>query len=72
MIAKKCDRCGKYYDTYNVSHDRKKPSGMMFLNVDENRNYFTNPVIDLCPECMEAVKNFVQGVGDNGEAKKNV
>ena len=60
MIAKKCDRCGAYYETYNVEHNQKKTSGMMFLNVDERRCYYDNPVIDLCPECMEAVRKFIE------------
>ena len=63
MIAKKCDRCGVYYDTYNVKRNRGNVNGIMFLNIDERGDYFGHKAIDLCPECMKAVKNFVQGVG---------
>lgn len=66
MIAKKCDRCGKYYEIYNVRHSADKTNGVMFVNIDERGQYFSNTAIDLCSECMEAIRNFVQGVGDNG------
>lgn len=66
MLAIKCDRCGIYYEPYNVESNRKKTNGIMFLNIDVKGNYYSQTVVDLCPECMEAVRKFVQGVGDNG------
>jgi uncharacterized CHY-type Zn-finger protein len=60
MIAIKCDRCGAYYDIYNVKNNSEKTNGIMFLNIDKKGNYFEHKVIDLCPECMEAVKKIVE------------
>ena len=62
MIAKKCDRCGTYYELYNVQHNAKKTNGIVFVNIDASSQYFTNTTIDLCPKCMEAVRKFVEQV----------
>lgn len=60
MIAKKCDRCGTYYELYNMQHNVKKTNGIVFVNIDASSRYFTNTTIDLCPECMDAVRKFVE------------
>lgn len=59
MNAKKCDRCGKFYDEYNQN---KNHNGICFC-----RKYYSNGFnvsydncIDLCPECMTDVKAFVK------------
>lgn len=59
MNAKKCDRCGKYYDEYNQN---SKSNGICFC-----RKFFTNNLtvahdlcIDLCPDCMNDVKAFLK------------
>lgn len=59
MNARKCDRCGKYYDEYNQN---SKSNGICFC-----RNFFTNNLtvahdlcIDLCPDCMNDVKAFLE------------
>ena len=48
--AKKCDRCGKLYEQYNSKNDRKNPNGIMVLNLDSQRRYFTHNALDLCPD----------------------
>lgn len=50
MNAKKCDRCGKFYEHYNgddiiMSHN-------FFKAVYGKRTY------DLCPECMEKLREW--------------
>lgn len=65
-MAKKCDICGKFYETYNIKHNENKTSGLMFLNVDEYRKYFSNTVIDCCPECMKSIKNHIDLLRNGG------
>lgn len=72
MKAKKCDRCGKYYDEY----EKEIPGEMQ--KSDPSKNYTTNHIglmryidgfgsvvsskpIDLCPECMEKLIGFLHG-----------
>lgn len=51
--AKKCDRCGKLYEQYNSKNDKKNPNGIMILNLDAQRKYYSHGAIDLCPGCMK-------------------
>ncbi len=54
-LAKKCDRCGKFYAIYNKKKDEKNANGFMFLNIDENQKYWSNSAKDLCQDCMESM-----------------
>ena len=56
--AKKCDRCGKLYEQYNSKNDRKNPNGIMVLNLDSQRRYFTHNARDLCPDCMKGFQDW--------------
>lgn len=57
--ARKCDACGKLFETYNISKNRKKPSGIRLLNIDSNGNFYQHDRIDLCPECMSKVMDIL-------------
>ena len=61
MMALLCDRCGKNYKIYGVRNDSKKANGLMLLNIDSGRKYFSHPVVDLCPECMADLYKFLKG-----------
>lgn len=39
-LAKKCDICGKLYETYNSKNNQLKPSGFMLVNVCADDTYF--------------------------------
>lgn len=56
MNAKKCDRCGKFYEKPNVKSDIKvikytHPCGECF--------------IDLCDECQKKLEDFLKGENNN-------
>lgn len=71
-IAKKCDICGKLYEQYNVKEDPCNTNGLMFLNLDHKRDYFTSKALDCCPECMGSIRNHVDALRNgNLEGKKN-
>lgn len=58
--ARKCDRCGKLYETYNTKNDEKKINGLMTLNIDDDRRYYSHGIMDLCPECMEEFQRWIK------------
>lgn len=58
-FAKKCDRCGKLYEPYNVKKNVERCNGILTLNIDEYRKYYDNKLYDLCPECMETLHNWL-------------
>lgn len=60
--AKKCDRCGKLYDEYNLKDDEKNPNGIMVLNLDYQRKYYAHDVMDLCPDCMRKFQDWMKEV----------
>lgn len=56
MLAKKCDRCGEYYDIYHyLSPIAKGKANGIILVDDDNDNDNTcisRKCIDLCPKCL--------------------
>ena len=57
-LAKKCDRCGKFYEAYNTKNDRENISGIMTLNLDDNGKFYSHEPLDLCPECKDAFEEW--------------
>ena len=60
--AKKCDRCGKYYDDnkqYPASHNGFKSyiDGMAFTT----KNGSLGQTYDLCDECITLLKEWLKG-----------
>lgn len=54
--AMKCDRCGCYYDHYG---DRETANSLCLQNLDIADRCECYEKYDLCPNCMEIVKNWV-------------
>ena len=52
-IAKKCDRCGLYYDPYNYEKNAEKINGIKLMNIhsDSDNRCFSHGPYDLCPAC---------------------
>lgn len=70
-IAKKCDRCGKYYDKntehkQNISGRLYYEDGMCFT-VDEVNTDFK----DLCDDCLDKLHIFLNGAELALESVKN-
>lgn len=64
MLAKKCDRCGKLYDHYEI-FDNIKINGvsMIFRSKFGNRES-TSKDIDLCQECMDSFAKWYEMKGE--------
>ena len=58
-IAKKCDRCGKMYEQYNMKDSEENPNGIRLLNIDGRQQCFSHKLIDLCPDCMKQLQNWL-------------
>lgn len=58
-IAKKCDRCGKFHDTYNSEEDSKKINSIIPANANYKNQYYSHKIINLCPNCMYEFKNWL-------------
>ena len=61
-LAKKCDICGKLYETYNFRKNQFKPSGIIFVNVCADDTYYSGNVIDCCPECMNTITDAIKSL----------
>lgn len=63
MDAKKCDRCGKYYDYYQDQHCN---NGFSLVCISKSGNVSRNTTHDLCSECLIKLKKFLKGE-ENGQ-----
>lgn len=52
--AKKCDRCGNFYDIYETDNHT---AGFRF--VDKRYNLSSQTIYDLCPDCMGELINWL-------------
>ena len=71
MNAKKCDRCGKFYDFYNIEcSGNKKKFSKRFNSIDVVRRNMEGGTVanyikfDLCPDCMADFENFMSSKGE--------
>lgn len=65
-MARKCDRCGKLYEPYNMDKRYPEgPNGIVLANIDYKQQCYTISKSDLCPECMESFNNWMK------EGRKN-
>lgn len=62
MIARKCDRCGKYYDD-EFSIDN--PNAVMLCSMKPGSktalDYKSKNIFDLCPFCMLKLNKLLKG-----------
>lgn len=62
MLAKKCDRCGEYYDRYHhlspIAYDNANGIVLADFN-DDNVTYRNRKSIDLCPRCLNDFESWM-------------
>lgn len=71
-IAKKCDICGAYYDSYNEANNLSKPNGYMLLNIDKKRQHWSHGPYDCCPKCMESILSHIEYLKNKPKLKTEV
>ena len=62
MRARKCDVCKKLYEHYEGSKlfkDSKRSNAIMLIDRDLENKYWSRGTIDLCPDCMSKIENFL-------------
>ena len=69
-IAKKCDICGNYYEPYSIAisgpEAKTKHNGLAFVSINNEGRYFSAPIMDCCPGCLESIKRHIDGLkGEN-------
>lgn len=63
MDAKKCDRCGMYYDAYDgaaIFKDAHKSNQMWLMNQTKSSGAVNRGKYDLCQECSGSLWRFLQ------------
>lgn len=55
-LAKKCDRCGIYYEQQNISFKRQSINGIQLVDRKANNEVqFGRVSMDLCPKCLNSL-----------------
>lgn len=66
MNAKKCDRCGRFYEPYQPDAALKNSNVIIFAeeytNADGNSDYYEQRQFELCPNCMADAVRFMQAM----------
>ena len=63
MRARKCDRCGCYYDTYQGKMKFEKTGGanaLLLIDRFEDNKAMSRKSYDLCPRCMQELEEFLK------------
>jgi len=75
MRAKKCDRCGKYYEHYEGQAQfraSEKANALLLIDRDLDEKYWSRKTYDLCSECMKMLERFVRGGAVSAAEKEDV
>lgn len=62
MLAKKCDRCGKFYESYDMI-DNSETNGVYIISKFDVRESIIKD-IDLCRECMNSFIKWYEIKGE--------
>lgn len=57
-IARKCDRCGKFYEYYPKGN-KVEYNGVQRIYRDIGGSFRCETTYDFCPECMAAFDEFM-------------
>lgn len=63
MQARKCDRCGTYYEAYiGIKEEKTNTNGLILIsrNINDYSRYMEVTSYDLCPCCMSLLTNFLK------------
>lgn len=64
MLARKCDRCGTYYEPYLDKKHHPAANGIMWMDRLGEDCYNQGPV-DLCEDCMGKLHMWLKEGKDN-------
>ena len=65
-IARRCDRCGSYYDPHNDENNAEKINSIKLININDTDNrYFSYGPYDLCPACSNELMKWLKKENNN-------
>ena len=74
-IAKKCDRCGKFYEHYPIGNIPGEYNAIEKVRLGKNGAVeYRSSDMDLCPDCMYSFVKFMKGskvVEDKNNRQRN-
>ena len=74
-LAKKCDRCGKFYEHYPVGNIPGEYNALGKVRLGKNGAVeYRSSDMDLCPDCMYSFIKFMKGskvVEDKNNRQRN-
>lgn len=56
MDAKKCDRCGKFYEECKPTYEVRK---LLYAAPEDGNFVYAGETIDLCLDCTDALVRFL-------------
>lgn len=62
--ARKCDRCGSLYESYNLGADKTKFNAMILICLDDENKYWGRPAVDVCPDCNKEFTDWWHKLGN--------
>lgn len=65
-LAKKCNRCGAYYDYTSNGGVEKQYNGVVTVWIDSTGNFSNKEKLDFCPKCKDG---FYRWLSMRGEAE---
>ena len=67
-FARKCDRCNNLYEPAPVKIRKKDVNAIMLIDKDFKEEYWTRHTLDLCPQCLKNLKEFLNVFREEEEA----
>lgn len=68
--AKKCDRCGTFYEYYLNGTKSGDVNGVRLVrNSADGPLIYEQSVLDLCPKCMGMLKRYLNPNGLGGDSR---
>lgn len=65
MQAKKCDRCGCFYESCKGINNYLKRNKFMLIKAKDDYDKYS--ILDLCPECMEGLMKWLYAIKNGKE-----
>ncbi len=60
-MARKCDRCGKFYEDY-IPENKDNPkyiNGLSTVSINKERKFYNVDLVDLCEDCLKEFADWV-------------
>lgn len=63
MQAKKCDRCGRFYENYDgrKAFHKSQSNSLSLRDTDCEGKFWKRDRFDLCEDCMTKLESFLYG-----------